>query len=181
MSSKSSNVSRVDVDHASPRLARTSDHAPVDAVTDGQAALYRRATRARAEILRILDGLTPLTVDGDVDGDVDVEVEVDNVRNAVQSLVDEMGAPGGPRIDLLNAYFAELTGADHVQSSVTIGGQLGALRDRFGLGDEDVNTIEEEGLRSAHQTLVDLVRDLNEAWPTQRPDVGGEDCGPRER
>ncbi|MFC6344480.1 hypothetical protein ACFP8W_21035, partial [Nocardioides hankookensis] len=146
--------------------------ADLGAVTGGQASLYRRASIARTEILRILDGLTPLRVDGDLD---DMDAYRTIVRNAVQSLVDEMGAPGGPRIGMVDAYFTGLTGAEHGDTPDTIGGQLGALRDRFGLIDDNVNTIEEEGLRTAFWTLVDMVTDLNDAWDAQSDHFAGGD------
>lgn len=138
--------------------------ADLGAVSGGQASLYRRATIARAEILRILDGLTTLRSDGDLD---DMEAYRVIVRNSVQSLVDEMGLPGGPRVAMVDSYFAGLVGrGDTSPDKVT--GQLGALRDRFGLTDDNVNTIEEEGRRTAFWTLVDLVRDLRSAWRGQR-------------
>ena len=40
-----------------------------------------------------------------------------------------------------------------------IPGQLGALRERFGLTDDNVNTVDEEKIRTAFVTLVDLVVD----------------------
>ncbi|GAA4367048.1 hypothetical protein [Nocardioides caricicola] len=146
--------------------------ADLGAVTGGQASLYRRAMVSRTEILRILDGLTALRNDGD---DEDMDAYRTIVRNAVQSLVDEIGAAGGPRVGMVDAYFTGLTGGDHGQSPDTIGGQLGALRDRFGLIDDNVNTIEEEGLRTAFWTLVDMVRDLKEAWDSQSLHFGGGD------
>lgn len=150
------------------------------AVTGGQASLYRRATIARTEVLRILDGLTPLRVDGDTD---DMEAYRTIVRNSVQSLVDELGYPGGPRVAMVDTYLNALTGfavVDGVDVSLQngpddIGGQLGALRERFGLLDVNVNTIEEEGIRTAYWTLVDMVTDLREAWTSQRSRFGGSD------
>lgn len=146
--------------------------ADLGAVTGGQASLYRRAMVSRTEILRILDGLTALRNDGD---DEDMDAYRTIVRNAVQSLVDEIGAAGGPRVGMVDAYFTGLTGGDYGQTPDTIGGQLGALRDRFGLIDDNVNTIEEEGLRTAFWTLVDMVRDLKEAWDSQSRHFGGGD------
>ncbi|GCD91836.1 hypothetical protein [Nocardioides sp. LS1] len=147
--------------------------ADLGAVSGGQASLYRRALIARAEILRILDGLTPLRTDGDAD---DMEAYRVIVRNAVQSLVDELGSPGGPRVSMVDSYLAGLVGTGRV-SADTVGGQLGALRDRFGLTDDNVNTVEEEGLRTAFWTLADLVADLRDAWDRQRSRFTGEDGG----
>ncbi|MEP9364542.1 hypothetical protein ABLE68_16365 [Nocardioides sp. CN2-186] len=149
--------------------------ADLGAVTGGQASLYRRATLARTEILRILDGLTPLRVDGDLQ---DMDAYRTIVRNAVQNLVDELGAPGGPRVTMVDSYLAGLLGTSPDRDPDTIGGQLGALRDRFGLVDDNVNTIEEEGLRTAYWTLVDMVRDLKVSWGSQRDHfTGGSGAG----
>ncbi|GAB6984839.1 hypothetical protein [Nocardioides pyridinolyticus] len=149
--------------------------ADLGAVTGGQASLYRRATLSRTEILRILDGLVPLRVDGDQQ---DMDAYRTIVRNAVQNLVDELGAPGGPRVAMVDAYLTGLLGTDPHRDPDRIGGQLGALRDRFGLIDDNVNTIEEEGLRTAYWTLVDMTRDLNRAWDSQRDHfTGGSGAG----
>lgn len=152
--------------------------ADLGAVTGGQASLYRRAMIARTEVLRILDGLTPLRVDGDTD---DMEAYRTIVRNGVQSLVDELGYPGGPRVAMVDAYLNALTGHAVVgglevgfpEGPDEVGGQLGALRDRFGLIDTNVNTIEEEGVRTAYWTLVDMITDLREAWSSQKDRFGG--------
>ncbi|TCC24588.1 hypothetical protein [Kribbella speibonae] len=50
----------------------------------------------------------------------------------------------------------------------TIPGQLGALRDRFGLDDNHVNTVDEEKQRTSFWTLVDLVVDLQNSWTNRR-------------
>jgi hypothetical protein len=141
--------------------------ADLGAVTGGQASLYRRATIARSEALRILDALVPLRPDADAD---DMESYRLLVRNGVERLVDEIGAAGGPRVQMVDMYFAGLTGsATPVPggSADTVAGQLGALRDRFGLTDGNVNTVEEEGVRTAYWTLVDLVTDLQGSWSRQ--------------
>ena len=147
--------------------------ADLGAVTGGQASLYRRATLARTEALRILDGLTPLRVDADPQ---DMESYRLLVRNAVERVVDEMGAPGGPRVQMVDMYFSGLTGVTATSGSVsadTVSGQLGALRDRFGLVDGNVNTVEEEGIRTAFWTLVDMVTDLQTAWRRQVVNFSG--------
>jgi hypothetical protein len=147
--------------------------ADLGAVTGGQASLYRRATIARSEILRILDGLTPLRNDGDSD---DMEAYRSLVRGAVQRLVDEIGAAGGPRVQMVDNYFRALTGTRTPAGVVTpdaVAGQLGVLRDRFGLIDANVNTVEEEGRRTSFWTLVDMVTDLHSSWDTQRLQFSG--------
>ena len=51
-------------------------------------------------------------------------------------------------------------------------GQLGALRDRFGLTDDNVNTVDEEAMRTSFLTLVDLIVDLQNSWAQQRGAFG---------
>ncbi|MGC4109533.1 MAG: hypothetical protein QM747_03720 [Nocardioides sp.] len=142
--------------------------ADLGAVSGGQASLYRRADVMRTEMLRILDGLRSLRTDGDTD---DMESYRILVRTAIQRLVDEMGAAGGPRVAMVDSYLRGLTGLSRNSSANptadTIAGQLGALRDRFGLVDDNVNTVEEEGARTALWTLVDMVTDLRRSWNTQ--------------
>ena len=147
--------------------------ADLGAVTGGQASLFRRAAVARTEMLRILDGLVPLRTDADRD---DMDSYRSLVRNALERLVDEMGAAGGPRVQMIDQYFRGLTGQQPLTGPVvadTVGGQLGALRDRFGLTDANVNTIEEEGKRTSFWTLVDMVADLQTSWNVQRGAFGG--------
>jgi hypothetical protein len=55
-----------------------------------------------------------------------------------------------------------------------IPGQLGALRERFGLTDDNVNTVEEEQIRTEFVTLVDLVVDLQDSWSQQRLAFGSD-------
>jgi hypothetical protein len=50
----------------------------------------------------------------------------------------------------------------------TVPGQLGALRDRFGLDDDHVNTIDEEKQRTSFWTLVELITDLQRSWASRR-------------
>jgi hypothetical protein len=138
------------------------------AVTGGQASLYRRATIARTEALRILDSLTALRPDADAD---DMASYRTLVRDSVQRLVDELGNPGGPRVQMVNMYFAGLTGAAKPAAGVDadgVTGQLGALRDRFGLTDANSNTVDDEAVRTSFWTLVDLITDLQTSWRQQR-------------
>ena len=52
----------------------------------------------------------------------------------------------------------------------SVPGQLGALRDRFGLDDDHVNTVDEEKQRTSFWTLVELVTDLQRSWDLRRLD-----------
>ncbi|MFC4604407.1 hypothetical protein [Rhodococcus kronopolitis] len=146
--------------------------ADLGSVTGGQASLYRRAAIARTETLRILDALTPLRVDADHE---DMEAFRGLVRGALENTVDELGNPGGPRIPIVDSYLRSLTGlptdpktpvAYPTPDAIT--GLLGQLRDHFGLIDANVNTIEEEEIRTAFWTLADLTTDLHKAWRTNQ-------------
>ena len=82
-------------------------------------------------------------------------------RSAAERLVDEIGTAGGPRVEVDRQLFPF---ADRYRQATrsgatpdTVAGQLGALRDRFGLIDANVNTVEEEGIRTSFWTLVDMV------------------------
>jgi hypothetical protein len=128
----------------------------------------------------------------------------------VRQIVNELGMPGGPRVELVDSAFSLLTGQQfgpaqgfssgiapprgfapagvilnrfgHVpvafappgQTADDIPGQLGALRDRFGLTDDNVNTVEEEQVRTAFLTLVDLIVDLQRSWQQQRVAFGSD-------
>ncbi len=145
--------------------------ADLGAISGGQASLYRQAT-ACAEALGILDGLAPLRVDADPDGSGVLRAKV---RRSVEGLVDEFDAAGGPNVQRVDSYFGDLTGQQPPTgrpSADAVEGQLGALRDRFGLVDENVNTIEEEAVRASFWTLVDLVTDLQAVWTAEHTGLG---------
>jgi hypothetical protein len=147
--------------------------ADLGAVSGGQASLYRRALIVRTEVVRILSGLVSLRPDSDPQ---DMEAYRTMVRSGVERLVDELGTAGGPRVEVVDNYFQSLTGTINPEPHVTadtIAGQLGALRERFGLIDANVNTIEEEGIRTSFWTLVDMVVDLQTSWSRQKAAFSG--------
>jgi hypothetical protein len=147
--------------------------ADLGAVSGGQASLYRRALIVRTEVVRILSGLVSLRMDGDPQ---DMEAYRTMVRSGVERLVDELGTAGGPRVEVVDNYLQSLTGTINPEPNVnadTITGQLGALRGRFGLIDANVNTIEEEGIRTSFWTLVDMVVDLQTSWFRQKTAFSG--------
>jgi hypothetical protein len=181
--------------------------ADLGGVTGGQASLYTRAQASHVQITRILDALKPLRPDADPE---DCEAYRSLVRDSVRQVVNELGMPGGPRIELVDSAFAILTGqqfggppgfsgtptpggqalaakraggsrpqvplAPPGTTVDDIPGQLGALRDRFGLTDDNVNTVDEEKVRTAFLTLVDLIVDLQQSWERQRV-AFGDDIG----
>ncbi len=60
------------------------------------------------------------------------------------------------------------------QSADDVPGILGALRDRMGLIDDNVNTVDEEKIRTSFLTLVDLIVDLQDSWGKQRVAFGSD-------
>lgn len=144
--------------------------ADLGAVSGGQASLYARARSAHTQITGLLDGLTALRVDADPE---DCAAYRALVRHAVGRLVDELGTPGGPRRAVVDSAFTILAGNDSSSADAdTVIGQLGTLRERFGLLDANVNTVEEERIRTSYWTLVDLVLDLRRSWDLQKGPLG---------
>ena len=175
--------------------------ADLGGVTGGQSSRSSLAQAPHGQITRLLDALKPLRPDADPE---DCEAYRILVRDSVNQVVSELGMPGGPRVELIDSAFAVLTGqqfdgtpgtlangtqlhtADTRSREIQLAppgttvddipGQLGALRDRFGLTDDNVNTVEEEQIRTSFLTLVDLVADLQNAWGRQR-EAFGDDVG----
>lgn len=175
--------------------------ADLGAITGGQASLYTRARTAHTEITRLLDGLTPLRPDADPEDCEAYRTLVrDSVRRIVDELGTPGGprvplvnsafrtltgtAPAGPLPTPLAAQQqrglrsvgAPAWPAPSGPPTLTadgIPGTLGALRDRFGLTDDNVNTVDEEKVRTSFLTLVDLVVDLQRSWQQQVSAFGG--------
>lgn len=136
-------------------------------VSGGQASLYTRARAAVDQATQLLDSLEPLRPDADPE---DCAAFRHLVRQEISTLVSELGTPGGPRQVVIESAFTVLAGAS-ASGTVTadsVAGQLGALRDRFGLIDANVNTVEEERIRTSFWTLVDLITGLRASWQSQK-------------
>jgi hypothetical protein len=151
--------------------------ADLGAVSGGQASLYNRAVSARTQMLTLLDGLTALRPDADMEN---CEAFRRLVRDAITTLVSEMGTPGGPRVAVVDAFLRQLLGMSPSKvlsgtNADTISGQLGALRVQFGFEAAFVNNADQEGIRTAFWTLVDLALDISRAWVTQRSQFAGKD------
>jgi hypothetical protein len=138
--------------------------ADLGSVSGGQASLYTRARSGLDQSIRLLDSLVPLRPDADPDDCAAFRLLV---RHGITRVVEELGNPGGPRKPVVESAFQVLAGvADTNVTPDTVPGQLGALRDRFGLIDANVNTVDDESIRTAFWTLVDQVLDLRRAWTT---------------
>lgn len=147
--------------------------ADLGAVSGGQASLYARATASLTHIRELLDGVTPLRPDFDSE---DGSASRTLISAQLTTIVGEMGAAGGPRTALIDASFQVLVGRGTDRTALTgdtVGGQLGRLRDRFGLTADNVNTVEEERIRTSYWTLVDQVIDLDRAWENWKGLLGG--------
>jgi hypothetical protein len=140
-------------------------------VSGGQASLYARARTAVDQATELLDSLEPLRAEADPEDCAAFRLLV---RQEVAGLVNELGSPGGPRQVVVESSFTVLAGA-FVPTGITadnVPGQLGALRDRFGLVDANVNTVEEERIRTSFWTLVDLITGLRRSWEDQKAALG---------
>lgn len=149
--------------------------ADLGAVSGGQASLYSRAVSARTQMLTLLDGLTPLRPDADLEN---CESYRKLVRDAVTTMITEFGTPSGPRVAVVDAFLRQLLGmapasVPPTATADTVGGQLGQVRDQFGLTDAFVNNVDQESRRTAFWTLVDLVLDTNRAWVNLRGQFAG--------
>jgi hypothetical protein len=165
--------------------------ADLGAVTGAQASIYKRATVIRRESLPLLEGLRPLLPDADEE---DTEASRAIIESNLIELVDELGLVGGPRVQRVDTYFKILLNIDpetivididpeNIDPTTTVaqlaqqmlqldaeqvGGELGLLRDRFGLQRDLVNTIEEEQNLTNFLVLVDYIGSLMLSWVSQR-------------
>src|SRR6185369_13473231 len=143
-----------------------SIEANMGAVTGAQAAIYSRATVALNQALPLLDGLQTLLAASDAQ---EVEATSAIVRSSITELVNELGREGGPRVARVDEYFSLLLGDNPDQlNSENVGGQLGALRDTFGLRRQNVNTIGEEQNLTNFLILVDDINALGLTWASQK-------------
>src|SRR6185503_16589450 len=106
----------------------------------------------------------------------DIESSRSIVRNQLDELIREFGTEGGPRPSRVDQLFAILSDPKIDASGRAViefepdnvGGQLGALRERFGLSRKNVNTIDEEQNLTNYVILVDYVQTLHQSWESQR-------------
>ena len=130
--------------------------ADLGGVTGGQASLYLRATAAHDQITRMLDSLTA-AADRRRPRGLRGLPHVWCGTRVHGRCVDELGhAPAARASDgWSDSAFAGLAGPRRPRRPLavrpsprstrdSVPGQLGALRDRFGLVDDHVNTVDEE-------------------------------------
>jgi hypothetical protein len=156
-----------------PRNYAVQIQADLGAVTGAQASIYTRAKVAIDQVLPLLDGLTALRVDIVPEDQESVRAIV---RDELPQLVDELGAVAGPRIQRVNEFFHLLLfspGQSHevdvlLRHPERVGGQLGEIRDRFGLTLDNINTIDDEQNVTNFLIVVDYVTTLYATWTAQK-------------
>jgi hypothetical protein len=140
--------------------------AEMGAVTGAQASIYTRAKAMLDQSMPLLNGISPLRPDFDLE---DSEAIRAIVRSSLTELVGELGREGGPRISRADELFNLLLGSNHnLRDTENVEGQLGMLRDRFGLRRQFVNTIGEEQNLTNFLILVDNSNSLRQTWESQR-------------
>jgi hypothetical protein len=144
----------------------------MSAITGAQASLYQRAKTALDQSLPLLDGLYALDVAADPQ---DSEATRAIVRSAMTELVTELGQIGGPRPQRVDDYFRTLldynprhTAPLTLSNPDSVRGQLGVLRERFGLTRNRVNTVDEEQNLTNFFIIVNYFDTLMVSWDTDR-------------
>lgn len=148
--------------------------ADMGGLTGAQASIYARAKSALDQVQPLLTGLTPL--DPALYPPQDLEAIRTVVTAELAELVTELSFEGGPRIQRVDELFGLLTGdttavvnpnPDQVQ------GQLGILRQRFGLTPDKVTTLDEERVVTNFRIVVEQVLALQSSWQTDRGLLSG--------
>jgi hypothetical protein len=158
-----------------PKTYAVAIQADMGMITGAQASLYTRAKAALDQMLLLLAGLTPLLPDPDLS---ETEAIRSLVRVEITDVVQQLGAEGGPNVQLVDKAFTFLGGnqwtvKERVRDAKTltfdkIGGHLGELRKAFGMEERWVNTIAEEQNLTNYIVLVDYVNTLFSSWRTNR-------------
>ena len=142
--------------------------AELGAVTGAQASIYSRAKAMLDQSLPLLEGLHPLNAAFDVE---DVEAIRAIVRSSLTELVAELGREGGPRVARVDELFFQLfatNDVDDLDDTEDLDGQLGLLRERFGLERKFVNTIDEEQNLTNYLIIADNTISLRFTWEQQK-------------
>lgn len=135
-------------------------------ITGAQASIYARAKSAVDLSLPLLDGLTPLRPDADM---ADVEAMRSIIRPELNGLVNELGQPGGPRVQRVDNLFKLLIGAHpNYRDPEFTKGHLGQLADRLGLQRKWINTVADEQNLTNFLIMVDYVNSLFQTWDAQK-------------
>jgi hypothetical protein len=143
--------------------------ADMGALTGAQASIYARAKSALDQILPLLAGLTPLNPA--LYPPQDLEAIRTVITAELQELVSELALEGSPRIQRVDELFGLLLGDKIGSTNLNpdlVQGQLGQLRDRFGLTASEIDTVEEERIVTNFRIVVEQVLALQASWSTDR-------------
>jgi hypothetical protein len=143
--------------------------ADMGALTGAQASIYARAKSALDQMLPLLTGLTPLNPA--LYPPQDLETIRSVITAELTELVNELALEGGPRIQRVDELFRLLTGESRKSLGANpevVQGQLGTLRDRFGLVEAYVDTVDEERIITNFRIVVEQVLTLQESWDYDR-------------
>jgi hypothetical protein len=160
--------------HWTPRSYVVEIQADMGAVTGAQASIFARGKATLDEALPLLAGLEPLIPDYDRENVNSIRAIV---RSQLTELVDEFGVEGGPRVARVDQLFGFLLvgraasgrrfarmARSEFPDAETVEGNLGDLRDQFGLTRDHINTIDEERNFTNFLILVDYVVALAVSW-----------------
>jgi hypothetical protein len=143
--------------------------ADMGALTGAQASIYARAKSALDQMLPLLAGLT--TLNPALYPPQDLEAIRTVITAELQELVNELALEGGPRIRRVDELLRMLTGESRKSRNPNpdaVQGQLGIMRDRFGLTVANVDTVDEERIVTNFRVVVEQVLTLQESWESDR-------------
>lgn len=135
------------------------------ALTGAQASIYARAKAALDQMQPLLAGVTALNPTLYPPEDLEAIRTVITVE--LQELVKELALEGGPRIQRVDELFRLLIGESRRSFDSNpddVQGQLGTMRDRFGLTEEWVDTVDQERILTNFRVVVEQVLSLQESW-----------------
>jgi hypothetical protein len=148
--------------------------ADMGALTGAQASIYARAKAALDQIQPLLFGLT--AINPALYPPQDLEAIRTVVAAELQELVNELALEGGPRIQRVDELFRLLLGESLSSFSPNpdlVQGQLGILRERFGLTVDEIDTVDEERIVTNFRIIVEQILALQSSWHTDRKLLSG--------
>jgi hypothetical protein len=136
-------------------------------ITGAQASIHNQASLILEQAIKLLNGLESLKPTADEE---DVDAIRSIIRGELQALIEELGLKCGPRVERVDLIFAQLLTDEKgaTTDALHIHGQLELLRNRYGLKEEQVNTIEEELNLTNFIILVDHVLAVYQTWKAKR-------------
>ena len=148
--------------------------ADMGALTGAQASIYARAKGALDQILPLLTGLS--TLNPALYPPQDLEAIRTVITTELTELVSELALTGGPRIQRVDELFGLLTGAPVGSRNLNpdvVQGNLGTLRDRFGLTVSEIDTVDDERIVTNFRIVVEQVLSLQASWSSDRELLSG--------